>query len=414
MEASTGQALNGDDALSGEDLEDSALRGVTVLDLTQVMAGPYSCQLLADLGARVIKIEPPRGDATRRFGRFGRGEDAMAFHAVNRNKESITLDLKDPRGYEVFRRLAEQADVVVENFRPGVTSRLGIDYQTLARLNPRLIHASISGFGQTGPYASRGGYDLIAQAMSGLMSITGERGSAPVKAGVPVGDMSAALFCTIGILTALVSRQHTGRGQQVDVSLFESALSLMLWETSEHWSTGGVPQPMGSAHRLAAPYQALRAADGHFVVGASNEGLWQRFCVAIDCEDLLTDPRFVENMDRMGHLDELVEVLESRLAAQGVQHWIDVLLDAGVPAGPLYNTAEALADPHTRARDMIQTVQHPVDGVVKVLGPPVKLSDTPGRVRTAAPLLGQHCDAILAEVGFAEDEIEKLRSDGVV
>lgn len=395
-------------------MTNKALRDVIVLDLTQVMAGPYSCQMLADLGARVIKIEPLSGDATRRMGRFGKGDDAMAFHAVNRNKQSIALDLKDPRGYQVLLRLAARADVLVENFRPGVTTRLGIDYETLRVHNPRLVHASISGFGQTGPYAGRGGYDLIAQAMSGLMSITGERGSAPVKAGVPVGDMSAALFCTIGTLAALMSRESTGRGQQVDVSLFESALSLMLWETSEFWTTGEEPQPMGSAHRLAAPYQALRAADGHFVVGASNDGLWKRFCAALDCQDLLTDPRFVENIDRMDNLGELVEVLEGRLAAQPVAHWIDVLLEAGVPAGPLYNTREALEDPHTVARNMVETVQHPVDGTVNVLGPPFKLSETPGEVRTAAPLLGEHSAQILTELGFADDEIKEFRADGVV
>ena len=392
----------------------AALDGIKILDLTQVMAGPYCCQLLGDYGADVIKVEPSGGDATRKMGFFLKGEDAMAFHAVNRNKKSMTLDLKDPRGREVFDRLLADTDVVVENFRPGVAARLGVDYETLSKKHPKLVYASISGFGQTGPYGGRGGYDLIAQAMSGLMSVTGEPGSNPVKAGVPVADLSAGLYAAIGILTAIVSREKTGEGQYVDVSLLESALSLMVWETAETWGTGNVPQAMGSAHRLAAPYQALRASDGYFVVGASNQGLWERLAVAIDRADLIEDPRFVKNMDRMNNLDQLVAELEKTFSTGTAEHWIGVLSEAGIPAGPLYNTKQAVEDPHVLARGMVQEVEHPVEGTVKTLGVPFKLSRTPGQTLGRAPLLGEHNRDVLGDLGYSEDEMDVLQEAGVI
>ncbi len=270
------------------------LTGLHVLDLTQVMAGPFCCQVLADLGADVVKVEPPgSGDQSRRSMGFRmKGEDTAAFLAVNRNKRSATLNLKDPRHRAAFHRLAGTADVLVENFRPGVTERLGIDYDTLAAINPRLIYASISGFGQTGPYAMRPGFDLIAQGVSGVMSVTGEPGGEPVKCGVPVSDLAAGLFCAVGILAANRARDSTGRGQHVDTSLFEGALALSIWETAELWATGRVPEPLGSAHRLTAPYQALRTRDGHITVGGNNERLWARLCAAVGREDLLEDDRF--------------------------------------------------------------------------------------------------------------------------
>ena len=274
----------------------SALDGVRVIELTQIMAGPFCGQVLADQGADVIKVEPPEtGDQTRR----SMGESA--FRAVNRNKRSITLDLKDPEDRVTLLRLVKDADVLLENYRPGVAKKLGADYETLRAVNPRLIYASISGFGQTGPYAQRPGFDLIAQGMSGVMSVTGEPGGNPVKAGVPVSDLCAGLFCAIGILSALHARERTGEGQQIDTSLWEGAMALTVWETAELWSTGNVPQPLGSAHRLSAPYQALRTRDGYITVGGNTQRLYARLCEAIGRPELIDDPRFTDNPQRMAN-----------------------------------------------------------------------------------------------------------------
>ena len=370
-----------------------ALDGVRVVELCQVMAGPFCGQVLADMGADVIKVEPPgTGDQTR----AGMGEHA--FRAVNRNKRSIALDLKDAGDVATLHRLVATADVLTENFRPGVAARLGADYETLRELDPRLIYASISGFGQTGPYAMRPGFDLIAQGAAGVMSVTGEPGGNPVKAGVPVSDLSAGLFCAIGILSALHSRAATGEGQRIDTSLWEGALALSIWETAELWQTGVAPQPLGSAHRLTAPYQALRTKDGHITVGGNNQKLWLRLCATIGRADLPDDPRFATNADRMANLPALVDELEQALAGRTTAEWVDALLEAGVPAGPILDYAQVVADPHTRAREMVVEMEHPEAGTVRALGIPVKLSATPGTIRRPAPLLGQHSDEIRAEL----------------
>jgi crotonobetainyl-CoA:carnitine CoA-transferase CaiB-like acyl-CoA transferase len=370
----------------------AALDGLRVIELTQVMAGPFCGQVLADMGADVVKVEPPDGDQTRR----SMGE--AAFRAVNRNKRSIALDLKDEADQAILHRLVDTADVLLENYRPGVAARLGADYDTLRARNPRLIYASISGFGQTGPYAQRPGFDLIAQGVSGVMSVTGEPGGEPVKCGVPVSDLSAGLFCAIGILSALAARERTGEGQRIDTSLWEGALALSIWETAELWSTGVAPQPLGSAHRLTAPYQALRTRDGHITVGGNNQKLWERLCAAIGRDDLPADPRFATNADRMAHRPELAAELESALAARDTADWVEHLLAAGVPAGPIHDYAQAVADPHTLAREMVVEMEHPEAGTVYGLGIPVKLSATPGSIRRPAPLLGQHTGEILAEL----------------
>jgi len=370
----------------------SALEDVRVIELTQIMAGPYCGQVLADMGADVIKVEPrDGGDQTRR----SMGE--AAFRAVNRNKRSVTLDLKQEQDRATLHRLVETADVLLENYRPGVAAKLGADYETLRALNPRLIYASISGFGQTGPYAQRPGFDLIAQGMSGVMSVTGEPGGNPVKAGVPVSDLSAGLFCAIGILSALHARERTGEGQRVDTSLWEGAMALTVWETAELWSTGNVPQPLGSAHRLSAPYQALRTRDGHITVGGNNDRLYGRLCQALGRPELIEDPRFTTNRDRMANRPALVAELEQAFTQRDTAEWVDVLLEAGVPAGPLHNVQQVVDDPHTKAREMVVEMEHPEAGTVYGLGIPVKLSATPGSIRRPAPLLGQHNDEVLGE-----------------
>ena len=387
----------------------TALSDVRVLELTQVMAGPFCGQVLADMGADVIKVEPPGGDSTRRSLGFRMGgDDTAAFLAVNRNKRSLTLDLKQDEHRAAFVRLAREADVVLENNRPGVAKRLGVDYETLAEVNPRLVYASISGFGQTGPYSQRPGYDLIAQGLSGVMSVTGEPDGNPVKSGIPIGDLSAGLFCAVAILSALHARERTGRGQYIDTSLFEGALALSIWETAELWATGRVPGKLGSAHRLTAPYQALRTADGYITVGGNTQPLFERLCTAVEAPQLAEDPRFATNDDRMANVSELVEELEAALASRTTDEWVAALVDGGVPCGPIHDYAEVFADEHTRAREMEVTVEHPVEGTIRGLGIPVKLSDTPGSVRRPAPLLGQHTEEILREAGFSAEEISAL------
>jgi crotonobetainyl-CoA:carnitine CoA-transferase CaiB-like acyl-CoA transferase/enoyl-CoA hydratase/carnithine racemase len=385
---------------------EGALAGMTVLDLTQVMAGPFCTMILADLGADVVKVENPEsGDQTRAsFGQAGTGADSKAFLALNRNKRSITLDLKSDEGRATFHELVRSADVVVENWRPGVAARLGVDHATLAPLNPGLIYASVSGFGQTGPYADRPGYDLIAQAMAGVMSVTGEPGDRPVKAGIPIGDLGAGLFTAVGILAAWASRQRTGEGQYVETSLFEAALALSVWESTEFWATGEAPQALGSAHRMSAPYQALATRDGFVTVGANNERLWQRLCRALEAEHLADDPRFATNTDRMAHRAELVVELERRLAEEDTGVWVERLLAAGVPAGPIQDYRQVLEDdPHVKARGMVATVEHPVEGTVPVLGSPLHLSRTPAAVRRPPPLLGEHNRELLNRGGAVVD-----------
>jgi crotonobetainyl-CoA:carnitine CoA-transferase CaiB-like acyl-CoA transferase len=392
------------------------LRKIKVLDLTQIMAGPFCCQILADMGADVTKVEPPgAGDQARHAMGFKmKGEDTAAFIAINRNKKSVTLNLKEEEGREILYRLAQNSDVLVENYRPGVAKRLGADYETLKEINPRLIYASISGFGQTGPYAGRAGYDLIAQGMSGVMSVTGEPGGPPAKCGVPIGDLSAGLLCAFAILAAHIAREETGRGQFIDTSLFEGALALSIWETAELWTTGRIPQPFGSAHRLNAPYQALKTRDGYLNVGANNQKLWTQFCKVLGRENLTEDKRFATNADRMEHREELAEELEYVLKERDTEEWVELLLAEGVPVGPIYDYKQVFEDPHTRAREMMVEMEHPVEGTVRGLGIPVKLSETPGEIRRPAPLLGEHTEETLVELGYSEAEIANLRRSNVV
>jgi crotonobetainyl-CoA:carnitine CoA-transferase CaiB-like acyl-CoA transferase len=375
-----------------------ALDGLVVLDLTQVMAGPYCTMLLGDMGADVIKIEPPAGDLSRRMGGARlklRGDDHAPFLALNRNKRSIVLDLKESDDRARFLDLARTADVIVESFRPGVVGRLGVDYEVVAGLNPAIVYASISGFGQTGPYATRPGFDLIAQGMAGVLSVTGTPDGAPVKCGIPISDLAAGLHAVTGILAALVARTRTGRGQYVETSLFEAALSLSVWETTEYWATGEVPRACGSAHRLNAPYQALRTDDGYITVAALTARQWSNLCDVLGCVEIATDERFANNAARMANLPALVESLEAALEGDTTASWVERLLARGVPAGPLNDYAQAVNDPHTLARGMVEDVDHPVEGRVPTIGFPVKMSGTPRTVRRPPPLLGEHTAEIL-------------------
>jgi len=390
------------------------LSHLKVLDVSQVMAGPFACMLLGDMGADVVKVEPPRvGDQTRRAMGFRlKGTDSGGFLALNRNKRSIEIDLKSEAGLEAFYELVRGADVLIENNRPGVAARLKIDYETLKAINPRLVYASISGFGQTGPWASRPGFDLIAQAMTGIMSVTGYPGMPPAKSSVPVGDLGAGLFAAYAVLSAVQGRDRSGEGQYVDVSLFESALSLSIWEVAEFWGTQKVPSPIGSANRMSAPYQAFRAADRHFVFGAANQKLWTALCGVLERADLLEDPRFATNTERLRNRDALVAELEPTLATRTADAWIEALLAAGVPAAPILGYDEALVSEQAQARNMVMEMEHPVEGTIRQLGFPVKLHGTPQQLRRAPPLLGQHTEEIMREAGCDAAAIERLRAAG--
>jgi formyl-CoA transferase len=377
------------------------LEGVRVVDLTQVMAGPFCTMLLADLGADVIKVEPPSGDLSRGMG--GRrlqmkGDDRAPFLALNRNKRSIVLDLKEAADLDHLRALLRDSDVMVESFRPGVADRLGIGFEAVRGLNQRLIQASISGFGQSGPWADRPGFDLIAQGMAGVMSVTGRPDGEPVKCGIPISDLAAGLYAANGIQAALLARAKTGRGQRVETSLFEAALGLSVWEATEYWATGDAPRPLGSAHRLSAPYQAFRAGDGFLTIAALTGTHWEKLCRVLGLPDLVHDPRYATNADRLANLETLVIEMELALAARTVDAWVTRLLAEGIPCGPILDYAQVFDAPHTPARRMVEVVDHPVEGPVRTLGVPVKLSDTPPSVRRAPPLLGEHTEAILAAI----------------
>ena len=376
------------------------LAGIRVLDISQVMAGPFCCMLLGDMGADVIKIEPPKtGDSTRHSMGFRlKGEDSPGFLALNRNKRSIALNLKDDADREVLYALVKSADVLVENARRGVAARLGIDYDTLAKINPRLVYASISGFGQTGPWAQRPGFDLIAQAMSGILSSNGFPGMEPAKNSIAVADLGAGLFSAYAILSAVIGREKSGQGQYIDASLLEAALGLSIWETTELWGTGKSPTPIGSANRMSAPYQAVQASDGWFVIGAANQGLWLTFIQVLGRTELQDDPRYSTNAARVTNRIALIEELAPTFLTRTREEWIDALLAAGVPAAPILDYGEAVTSEQAVARDMVQMVPHPVEGEFKALGFPVKMRGTPQEVRLPPPLLNEHSDLIRQEL----------------
>ena len=382
------------------------LQGIRVLDVCQVMAGPFCCMLLGDLGADVIKVEPPDGgdQARRAMGFKLKGDDSLGFLNMNRNKRSITLDLKSEAGRNVFFRLAQTADVIVENYRPGAMKKLGVDYEALCAVNPGIIYASISGFGQSGPWADRPGFDLIAQAASGIISVTGDPAGPPARAGVPVTDIGCSLFTIYAILAAYIGRQATGRGQYIDASLYEAGIAFAIWDISEYWGTGRVPGRLGTANRMAAPYEAVRAKDGYFVIGANNDRLWLRLCEAIERPDLAANPSYKTNADRLANRAALAADLEKTFGTQDRDYWVSLLLEAGVPAGPISDYAEVFGSEHAKARQMKMMIEHPIEGAIPNIGFPVKLKGTPQQIRRPPPLLGEHNDEIFAELGIAEGE----------
>ena len=390
-----------------------ALAGVRVLEFTQVMAGPFCAMLLGDLGADVIKVEPPGGDTTRRMGQR-QGMESTGYWAVNRNKRGIVLNLKDRRAQDITRTLVRQADVVVENYRPGVMAGFGLDYDSLRQGQPGLIYASVSGFGATGPYAHKGGFDLVAQGMSGIMSVTGEDGRPPVKCGIPVTDLGAGLFAEQAILAAYIHRLKTGEGQYIDTSLLEAGVALSVWESTQYFSTGCIPEPMGSAHRMSAPYQAIRCADGYINLGAANTRTWEKFAHAIGRPELLDRPEYAEDGLRVQNRHQLTREIEAVTTQQPRSHWLAVLEEIGVPCGPISNYAEVFADPHIQARGMVQEMEHPVGGTVQVLGPAAKLSGTPVRLARRSPLYGEHTAEVLAEIGCTQVEIQELEKAGAI
>ena len=391
------------------------LAGLKVIDLTHVMAGPTCTLMLADMGAEVIKIEKvPQGDDTRHTPP-SIGDETASFLMMNRNKRGMALDLKKPSATKVLGRLLESADVLVENFGPGVMERLGFGYEQLRAKHPALIYCSLSGFGRTGPYKDRRGFDLVAQAMSGIMSFTGEGpGRPPVKCGAPLSDITAGILAAMGILAAYTHRLKTGEGQWVETSLYEAALVQTYWQSAIALATGIAPKAMGSAHPLNAPYQAFEAADGWIVVGGANQKNWQRIAEAIGAPELVDDPRFLDSAARMAHLKELEGELAARFCTKPSAHWLQLLEQQGVPCGPVRDMLQALADPQTIARDMVVEVPHPKLGRVKTLGIPVKFSGTPVKIRSGAPVYGEHSHEILSECGFNADEIVAFEEEGAL
>jgi crotonobetainyl-CoA:carnitine CoA-transferase CaiB-like acyl-CoA transferase len=392
------------------------LKDVKVIDLSHIMAGPACSMLLADMGADVIKVERmPDGDDSRRMVPPVIADQSAAFLIMNRNKRGIALDLRTEGGRNVLSRLLKNADVLIENFRRGTMERMGLGYDALHALNPKLIYCSISGFGRTGPYADRGGFDLVAQGMSGLMSITGEGpGHPPVKVGAPVTDITAGILACVGILAALHARESSGQGQMVDTSLFEAAIIQTYWHSAMCFATGRAPGPMGTAHPLNAPYQAFPTSDGWITVGAANQGNWLRLVEALEAPDLRDDPRFATNADRMRNLDVLTATLTPLFKRRNSAEWLRRLEQAGVPAGPVLEVGQMHGDPQALAREMIVQTEHPTAGHVKAIGLPIKFSDTPGSVRRAAPLFGQDTREVLREHGFSDVEIEQFAEQGAI
>jgi formyl-CoA transferase/CoA:oxalate CoA-transferase len=394
----------------------SPLDGLTVVDLTRVLSGPYCAMMLGDMGARVIKVEQPgRGDDTRGWGPPFVGGESAYFLSINRNKESLTLDLKQPGARRVLESLLDRADVVVENFRPGTMDRLGFGYDAVAKRRPRIIYCSISGFGHTGPRREEPGYDAVIQAEAGLMSITGAADGPPFRLGVAIADIVSGMFAAQGVALALLARERTGRGQHVDVGMLDATAALLTYQAGIYFATGNTPGRMGNRHPTIVPYETFLAADGEFVVAVGNDEQWQRFCGVLASPALQGDERFASNRGRVSNYDTLRPLLVEKLRARTRAEWVKELKAAGIPCGSVREVAEVLQDEHLTAREMVQVVEHAAAGAVSVLGIPIKLSDTPGAGRTAPPALGQHTESILRQdLGLSDAEVEELRRTGAV
>jgi len=408
------------------------LAGTRVLDFSRVLAGPFATMMMADMGAEVVKIEErTQGDDTRGWGppflesreRFGpahagaggAGRESVYFLSVNRNKKSVTLNLKSDEGREIARRLAGLSDVLVENFRPGTMDRLGLGFEELHRLNPRLVYCSISGFGQTGPERDRAGYDVAIQGEAGLMSITGFPDGPPTKAGVSLADLVAGQYAMQGVLLALRVVQNGGEGQHLDIALLDSLLSLLTFQAGSYFATGSSPRRRGNLHPMITPYETYSTSDGYVIIACGNEGLWKRFCDVLGRPDLADDPRFLTNFDRVANRDALAALITPLVAARPTADWLDRLDRAGIPRGAVRTVDEALESEQVRAREMVQAVEHATLGPLRTLGIPVKLSATPGAVRSAPPVLGQHTDEVLSGLlGYSPGQIAAMRAAGVV
>jgi len=392
-----------------------ALQGLKVVDLSQVLAGPYCTMVLADMGAEVIKIEKyPNGDDTRTMGPFINEESHM-YMMVNRNKKGVCLNLKTPEGLELFKELIQSVDVLVENYRPGVTKKLGIDYAALKDINPGLIYCSISGYGQTGPYSQKGGYDIMAQGLSGLLHMTGEADGKPVKVGFAVNDIAAAQTALQSILMAYIYKLRSGEGQYIDVSLVESGLAWTVWEAAAYFGQGQLPERTGTAHRVSAPYQGFKTQDDYILIGAGNQKLWEIFATkVVNRPDWLSNPLFASNYLRAQNVKALEEEIESELVKQKAAYWLQLLDEYGVPSSPIYSYDQTLNDPHILERGMVLSYEHPTAGPMRTLGFPAKFSQTPGQLTNAAPTLGQHNEEILKSLHMPDERIKQLKATNII
>jgi len=390
------------------------LEGIRVLDLTNVMAGPYCTMALGDLGAEIIKLESLEGDSTRNF-EPKVNDESYCFAVLNRNKKSIAVDMKAPAGKEIVMKLAARCDIVIENFRPGVVKKLGVAYDDIRQVNPSIIYASMSGFGQTGPYGRKGGFDIIAQGMSGIMMMTGHPGGRPAKVGIAMNDIACGVTTLYGILGAFIGKLRHGQGQYLETSLLEAGLAWSIWEFGAFFGGGELPTATGTRHRRSAPYQAYRSKDGYVTVGASGDKLWRAFVTqVVEQPAWLDDPRFERNPLRVKNADALQDLIEGVFTTQPTAHWVEKLDAAGVPGGPVYTFDQTLADPQVQHRRMVHDIDHPKIGPMKTLGLPLKSSGDLTSIRKPAPLHGQHTQEVLRDAGYSEAQVRGLIADGVV